>query len=92
MSRKYTTEFKQEAVKLVIEQGYSQIEVSRNLGISDSNIHRWVKEYLEDKANKKEMNKKEQNELEKLRKENAQLKMERAILKKAAAFFAKESN
>jgi transposase len=42
MSRKYTEEFKQEAVKLVTDHGYSQAEAGRRLGISEKNINRWV--------------------------------------------------
>jgi len=41
--KKYTNEFKEETVKLIIEQGYTQAEASRNLGISDTNINRWLK-------------------------------------------------
>ena len=91
MSRKYTEEFKREAVQLITESGYTQAEVSRNLGISDSNIHRWVSEHLSVKPKKGGEDICEQAELKRLRKENAQLKMEREILKKAAAFFANES-
>ena len=91
MSRKYNKEFKEEAVKLIIESGYSQAEVSRNLGVNDSNINRWVTEYLSEKPKKSRKLEDDDGELKKLRKENAQLKMEREILKKAAAFFANES-
>ena len=91
MSRKYTEEFKSEAVKLITEGGYSQAEVSRNLGVSDSNIHRWVSEHLSIKPKKDKDAICKEEELKRLRKEVAQLKMEREILKKAAAFFANES-
>lgn len=91
MSNKYTSEFKEEAVKLITEGGYSQAEVSRNLGISDSNINRWLMEYTKGKEKKSKRQEDEKSELQRLRKENAQLKMEREILKKAAAFFANES-
>jgi transposase len=91
----YTKEFKNDAVKLVIEQGYSANEVARRLGINQTNVSRWVREYRQDNepsvdggANRSEL----EAEVKRLRKENQRLQMEREILKKAAAFFAKESN
>ena len=88
--RKYTEEFKQEAVKLVTKQGYSRSEAARSLGIDDKNIRRWVKEANGKLLGKKMGQTEEQNELALLRKENHRLKLEREILKKAAAFFASE--
>lgn len=88
--KKYTVEFKEEAVKLVTEQGYSQIEASRRLGVDRKNMNRWVKELTKGKAVKAPLTA-EQVELASLRKENKRLLMEREILKKAAAFFAHES-
>jgi len=91
---KYTEGFKADAVKLVIEQGYSHTEVSRRLGIPKSNISRWVGEFSEEKQYRSE-NGVSRRELEaenrRLMKENKRLQMEREILKKATAFFAKES-
>lgn len=92
MSKKYTIEFKQEAVKLVKEHGYSQAEAARRLGISDKNINRWVLENKQKKPLKTEKLTAEQEELKRLRKENDRLRMEKEILKKAAAFFANEKN
>lgn len=90
--RKFSDEFKEEAVKLISEQGYSIAEAARNLGINPNQLGRWKKE-IENSTdgssgpgNMAAM----QAELKRLRKENKQLKMEREILKKAAAFFAKE--
>mgnify|MGYP001824332102 FL=1 len=92
--RKFTQEFKDDAVSLVIDQGYSCAEVARRLGVSDNNVNRWVREYRErneiESANglsREEM----EAELKRLHKENKRLEMERDILKKAAAFFANES-
>lgn len=90
--KKYTLEFKQEAVKLVTQQGYSQAEAGKNLGINPVNISRWIRE-LSSKTvalKEKKILSVEQEELIQLRKEVKRLKLEREILKKAAAFFANE--
>jgi transposase len=92
--RSYTPEFKMDAVRLVTEQGYKTSEAARNLGIHASVLNRWKQQMASD--NKTAFPGKgrltpEKEELQRLRKENQQLKMERDILKKAAAFFAKES-
>ena len=89
MANKYTIEFKQEAVKLVTEQGYSQADAGRALGVSDKNINRWVLDSRNPKPAEKFTD--EQEELRKLRKEVKKLRMEHEILKKAAAFFASQS-
>lgn len=92
--RKFTEEFKTDAVKLVIEQGYSCNEVSRRLGVSHSNVTRWVRQHRDilEKQTRPGSPRNLEEELKRLRKENKRLLMEREILKKAAAFFAKESN
>lgn len=90
MSNKYSVGFKEEAAKLVTEHGYSQAEAGRRLGVSDKNINRWVKESKRSKLLKKCSVSAEQEELKQLRKEVNQLRLEREILKKAAAFFARE--
>jgi transposase len=91
----YTKEFKNDAVKLIVEQGYSCNEVGRRLGVNQTNVSRWVREYrhendppVEGGASRSEL----EAENNRLRKENQRLQMERDILKKAAAFFAKESS
>ncbi len=92
--RKFTQEFKDDAVSLVIDQGYSCAEVARRLGVPGNNVNRWVREHRQrneiesaDGLSRDEM----EAELKRLRKENKRLEMERDILKKAAAFFANES-
>ena len=87
---KFTPEFKAEAVKLVTEQGYKQIEVANNLGVDVKNIHRWVSQKVVIAANAKSRLTAEQEELQQLRKEIKRLRLEREILKKAATFFANE--
>ena len=91
---KYSQEFKQDAVKLVTEQGYRVSEASRNLGVDGSVLRRWIKEFEKDKVSAFPGNGRmtpEQEEIRRLREENKRLLMEREILKKAAAFFANES-
>ena len=92
--KKYTPEFKKEAVKLITEQGYKTTEAARNLGIHPSLLNRWKSQLTSEGKNAfpgKGHLTPEKEELQKLRKEVQRLKMERDILKKAAAFFAKES-
>ena len=84
----YTQEFKQEAVKLITVQGYQVAETARNLGVNVSVLRRWKNEIEGVELDPSDASL--QAELKRLRKENKRLKMEREILKKAAAFFANE--
>lgn len=92
--RQYTAEFKKEAVDLVISQNYTVTQAASSLGISRNMLDRWKREYLQ-KAQHAFPGTGSQgadaDELKRLREENRRLKLEREILKKAAAFFAKES-
>jgi transposase len=93
--RVYTAEFRQEAVKLV-EQGLSQREVARRLEISTKTLGNWVVRARAGQLSSLDTRRAapvsvEQAELARLKRENAVLREERDILKKAAAFFAKES-
>ena len=91
----YTAEFKREAVRLVMMHGYGMTEAARNLGINATMLGRWKRE-LEAQENGAFPGKGclslDQEELHRLREENKRLRMEREILKKAAAFFANESS
>ena len=93
--RTFTLEYKQDAVKLVTEQGYSRQKAADSLGISLSAITTWVRQESpigdSKEAKSVTLNLSERSELERLRKENQRLLMERDILKKAAVFFAKEN-
>jgi len=88
--RKYTREFKVSAVKLVNEQGYSVPEAARSLGVDAHNVRAWVEKLSSEVGLAPSGEGAMAAELRRLRKENAHLLMEREILKKAAAFFAKE--
>jgi transposase len=91
----YPKEFKQDAVRLVVEQRYSCPEVGRRLGVASSNVSRWVRQYRQDQQDFSEggtPRKELEAENRRLKKENKRLEMEREILKKATAFFAKESH
>jgi transposase len=93
--KKYTKEFKQDAVRLVTEQGYARAEAARNLGINANMLGRWVQEFRADQDDAFRGNGNltpDQEELRRLREENRRLKLEREVLKKAAVFFAKESS
>jgi len=93
--KKYTKQFKLDTVKLVIEENLSASEVSKNLGIVSGTVQRWVREYNEQQADAFTGNGRmtpEQEKIKKLEAEVKRLKMEREILKKATAFFVKESS
>jgi transposase len=91
----FTKEFKDEAVKMVVEGGLNIPEVGRRLSIPKSTLAHWVKISKEGNLSGRGVKQKavtaEEMELARLKRENAELKMERDILKKAAAYFAKES-
>lgn len=84
--RQYPLEFKQEAVNLVLEQGYSVAEAAKSLGITTTLLYKW-KDKADAERNSAGLSNDERG---RLRKENRSLRMEKEILKKASAFFAKE--
>jgi transposase len=92
---RYTREFRQEAVKLVVEDKVSCREAAQRLSLSPSTLAYWVKAYKEGKLGDVGRTQKPLTEVEmelaRTKKELAEVKMEREILKKAAAYFAKES-
>ncbi len=87
--RKYTEDFKRDAVALVTEQGYKTSEAARSLDINDNLLRRWQQQF-EAEASGDRLNSDEREELVRLRKENRKLRMEKEILKKASQYFAKE--
>ena len=90
--RKYSKEFKLQAAQLVTEQGYSCDNAGKKLGTTGWSVRNWIQKFQQtgDLPSKAEIQPKV-DEIRQLRKELAQLKMENEILKKAAAYFAKES-
>jgi transposase len=87
--KQYPKEFKDEAVALVLDQGCTVPNAPKSLGIAANMLYRW-KELHEQKITGKTLLKDECEELKRLRKENKELRMEKEILKKASAFFARE--
>ena len=87
--RTFDPEFKKEAVALVTEQGYSIAKAAQAVDTSENNLRRWKKEF-EQEASGERLTTDERAELARLRKENKELRMEKEILKKAAAYFAKD--
>jgi len=87
--KNYPPEFKEEAVALVTEQGYSVSEAAESLGIRANQLYSW-KAKLEASKQDSQLSTDERAELNRLRKENKTLRIEKEILKKASAFFAKE--
>jgi transposase len=94
MSSGYTTEFRQEAARLAIESDQSVAQTARDLGVNPNTLYTWITKYQQPDSpttHKGAGDKHPYEELKRLRRENALLKEERDILKKAAAYFAKNS-
>jgi transposase len=93
--KRYTKEFKLDAVSLVLEQDHSRADVAKMLDVNNQMISRWVKEYQQDddgqafRGNGKLTP--EQEEIRRLKAQVKQLEMEKRILKEATVFFAKET-
>ena len=92
--RQFSREFKLEAVKLVKNRGVSVAQASRDIDVHENVLRKWVRELAADPQQAfpgQGVMKPEQAEIERLKKENAKLRMERDLLKKAAAYFERES-
>lgn len=90
----FTKEFKEEAVKMVMDGNLGVSEVSRRLSLAKTTLERWVRQTKQGgipAAARRSPVTEEEMELARLRRENTELKMERDILKKATAYFARES-
>ena len=91
----YTEEFKQSSAKLAVTAEQAVTHTAAELGVNVNTLDGWVKKYYPDKIktnqNNISLNEDSSEELKRLRKENARLRQERDILKKAAAYFAGET-
>ena len=91
MSRKvYGREFKESAVQLVQERGYSVAEAAQSLGIDGGTLRQWLKKFPASSGSSAASEGGLRAEVRRLREENKRLLLEREILKKATAFFAKQ--
>lgn len=91
---KYPPEFRREAVELARASDRPRAEVARSLGLSDSTLANWVNADRDARTRAEDpdgLSESERDELTRLRRENAELKLDREILRKAAAFFARET-
>jgi transposase len=86
---KYPEEFRREAVALRRSSDRPRCQVAKDLGISDNSLAAWEKEFPADEADVLDVS--ERAELARLRSENAELKLDREILRKAAQYFARET-
>ncbi len=92
LRRQFDDEFKAGAVRLVLDEGQTVGRVSRDLDLTESALRNWVDRVRADRTKGRTgLTTEERDELRRLRKENRRLRVERDVLKKAAAFFAKES-
>jgi transposase len=89
-NKRYTEEFKAEAVKQITDRGHAVADVAARLGVSGHSLYQWVKQYNVPAA-QREAIKDQQGELRQLKAELKRVTEERDILKKAAVYFAKES-
>ncbi|MGB3412107.1 MAG: transposase [Microthrixaceae bacterium] len=89
--RKFTDEFKRDAVALVIDEDRTVVDVARSLGVGEGTLGNWVRQARIDRGERAGVSTSEREELVKLRRENAQLRMERDLLKRATAFWVRES-
>ena len=93
--KKYTPEFREQAARLVIETGRPIARVAAEIGVGEQLLGRWVR-LAQQRAGTGDtsavLDADERAELERLRKENTELRLDREFLKKAAAFFASEQN
>lgn len=89
----YPQQFREEAIRLAQESGKTRAQIARDLGIAEQSLYRWLKQADLDSGKRSGgLTTEEREELRHLRHENRILRQEREILKKAAAFFAKETH
>ena len=90
--RYFSPEFKAETVELVRSSGKSIPQICSDLDLTETTVRNWVRQAQVDSGEREGLSSDERDELRRLRAENKTLKMQRDLLKKAAAFFAKDSD
>jgi transposase len=91
--RTFSVEFKESAMKLVTERGYTVVEAAKSLGVDANSLRGWLKKFPAEASSTGVKGEQAlRAEVQRLRKENQRLLMEREILKKATAFFAKQQS
>lgn len=89
--RRFTQEFKRDAVAMVVVEGHRIVDVAERLGVGEGTLGNWVRQARVDSGERAGVTTSERQELVELRRENARLRMERDLLKRATAFWVKES-
>ncbi len=89
--RSFSDEFKRDAVAMVLDDGNKIVDVADRLGVGEGTLGNWVRQSRIDRGERAGMTTTERAELAELRRENARLRMERDLLKRATAFWVKES-
>jgi transposase len=90
--RKFSDEFKRDAVEIVRSSGRSIAGVARELGVYDSSLGNWVRQDEINRGERDGLSTDDKGRLSELERENARLRMERELLKRAVAFWVRESN
>jgi len=89
--RSFTAEFKADAVALVLDEGHRIVDVASDLGIGDGTLGNWVRQARIDRGDRQGLTTEDRARIRELERENAKLRMERDLLKRATAFWVKES-
>ena len=89
--RSFTDEFKRDAVALVLDEGHRIVAVASDLGIGDGTLGNWVRQARIDRGDRQGLTTEDRARIRELERENAKLRMERDLLKRATAFWVKES-
>jgi len=89
--RSFTDEFKRDAVAMVVDEGHKIVDVAGRLGVGEGTLGNWVRQERTNRGERAGLTTSEKAELAELRRENARLRMERDLLKRATAFWVKES-
>lgn len=89
--RSFTDEFKRDAVAMVVDEGHKIVDVATRLGVGEGTLGNWVRQERTNRGERAGLTTSEKAELAELRRENTRLRMERDLLKRATAFWVKES-